>query len=74
MPYERKKVGTVIEDTDDYTIIMYDWNMVGQCVAMTPVQTFSVHIKKLNTTVFVENSRSQHKAREMCIEIRELYT
>ena len=74
MTYVMKEEGTEIYKNDDFTIYIHNWDRVGQCVAMTPVQTFSVYIRKLGITVMVKGARSQYKARQMCLEIGEVYS
>jgi hypothetical protein len=74
MPYIKKEQGSVIYEEDGFTIYEHGWDMVGQCVGMTPPQIYSVKIHKLGITLTVTGHRSQHRARQMCLDIGQLYS
>jgi len=75
MPWVLSEQKREIYDCENFTIHCQGWVQKGMDTAMCMERdVFSVYIKKLNLTVKVEGCRSQHRARQMCLDIGELFS
>jgi len=74
MPYIKEEKGEVIYSEDNFTIYMHPWIRQGQIVAMTPPNIYSVKIHNLGITLTIEGHKSQHRAKQMCMDIGQLYS